>query len=208
MEKETRTFKGTVEVRKQDGAEGFVIEGTAVVYGNRSHDLGGFREEFRAGAFGDLADADVYATLEHDSRSAIGRTPDTLELKDGAKQLDYRITPPDVQDARDGIAKIEAGIVRGSSFTFSVMPDGADFYEDEDGTLVRVVTNARLYEVAPVVNPAYPQTDATVAKRSLDAWKEERGQEALEEATAIPPQKDRMRMARMAHADQSVSVLD
>lgn len=201
---ETRAFKSSVEVRSAGDDGQIVIEGVAVPYGDLSHDLGGFREMFEPGAFGDdVASEDVTASaIEHDSRTTIGRTPETLELLDSERELRYRITPPDLQDARDTAERIRSGILNGSSFTFSVLPDGQEFDERSDGTLIRRITRAKLYEVSPVTNPAYPTTDASVAQRSLNAWQEERGQKALEEVTATPPPVDRDRQARMAQALQ------
>lgn len=173
-DKETRYLPTKVELRERDG-EGDklpAIEGRAVVYGAWSHDLGGFRERFEPGAFGDLDGADVLASLNHDMRAQLlGRTPDTLTLRDGKDGLDYRITPPDTGAARDAVELIRSGIVPGSSFTFRVKAGGEKIAEDKDGNVTRTVTDAELFEVAPVASPAYPQTDTSVAQRSIEAFK-------------------------------------
>ena len=50
---------------------------------------------------------------------------------------------------------------------------GEDWYQDEDGVVVREISKiSRLLDVSPVTYPAYQEADSAV--RSLAAWKEAR----------------------------------
>lgn len=169
--REKRHILVVPELRTSD--DGKVIFGLAVPWNSLSVDLGGFREQFAPGAFGDLSDLDVVATFNHNYELIVGRTPSTLTLSEDGEGLRYEITPPDTTAARDLLANLASDLVRGSSFTFSILPDGDKWREDDDGTMIRTVTAAKLYEVAPVVNPAYPES--TAGRRSLEKWREEQG---------------------------------
>jgi phage head maturation protease len=60
--------------------------------------------------------------------------------------------------------------VRGASFTFTVDKGGEGFTTDENGRAIREIRAATLYELGPVVQPAYPATSVAVAMRSVQAW--------------------------------------
>ncbi|EME8472668.1 HK97 family phage prohead protease, partial [Morganella morganii] len=56
---------------------------------------------------------------------------------------------------------------------FSVAVNGDDWYQDDDGMVVREIHRiSRLYDVSPVTYPAYLAANSTV--RSMEAWKEAR----------------------------------
>jgi HK97 family phage prohead protease len=135
-----------------------------------SEDLGGFREIIRPGAFADsLAEADVRALFNHDPNVILGRNrAGTLRLSEDAKGLRIEIDPPDTQAARDLMVSIARGDVTQMSFGFSVPPGGQIWEKNSLGQVVRTLTTVRLYDVSPVVFPAYPET--AVAVRDLQAW--------------------------------------
>jgi len=62
--------------------------------------------------------------------------------------------------------------VKGSSFAFQVASGGESFSSDSAGPIRDVREAAGLYEMGPVVSPAYVQTSAMPAIRSLQAWQE------------------------------------
>lgn len=178
-EKERRVIdrqasKLTIESRA-DGKE--YIVGRAVVFGQLSQLLGWFKEQIDPRAFDECDMSDVVAKFNHDENFTLGRTPENLTIDVRADGLYYSI-PVDTADP-DHIKvrrKIERGDVRGSSFEFTVKPGGADWDTDpESGVEIRTVKKiARLYDVAPVVFPAYLQTDTSVAKRDFESVKEQR----------------------------------
>ena len=174
MDLERRAFvvDGLAIEQREDGKPR--ITGHAAVFNALSEDLGGFREQIMPGAFVEAIDKDdVRALFNHDPNFILGRNrAGTLALKEDARGLRIAIDPPDTQTIRDlVIAPIERGDVSQMSFGFSVRPGGQDWAKDDDGRVVRTLKKLRLFDVSPVVFPAYPQTD--VAVRSLTAWRAE-----------------------------------
>jgi len=192
MKKETRILEMPLEIREaSNDGETPEIRGTAVVYDAWSEDLGGFVERIAPGAFGDLSNRDLVAQAHHEGgMSTIGRTPKTLAVSDSRERLSYRISPPDTTATRDLLKQIDAGIVTGSSFIFRVKAGGETISEDDDGQITRTVTDAELFEVSPVISPAYPQTD--VARRSVERFREER------ESAAWADENEKMKRANDA----------
>jgi phage head maturation protease len=71
----------------------------------------------------------------------------------------------------DVLELIQRRDVRGSSFAFTVEPKNESFRTGEDGKAIRQIREVSgLYDVGPVLNPAYPATSASVAMRSYEAW--------------------------------------
>jgi HK97 family phage prohead protease len=159
-----------VETRSDGRA---AIVGYAAVYNRLSLDLGGFREEILPGAFDRILSKrgkDVVALFNHDSNIVLGRSSSgTLELSSDDKGLKYVVTPP--VSRADVLELIQRRDVRGSSFAFTVDPKNESFRTGEDGKAIRQIREVSgLYDVGPVLNPAYPSTSASVAMRSYEAW--------------------------------------
>lgn len=167
--------KDAVDVRKfdfeirassaADGAEGpVVLEGYAARFDQWSEDLGGFRERLKPGAFKNaLRVSDVRALYNHDTNQLpLGRTPKTLRLLEDPKGLWVEIDLPDTQAARDLKISIDRKDIREMSFGFTVADDG-DEWKEKDGMVSRTITSvAELYDVSPVVYPAYTSTKIAV----------------------------------------------
>lgn len=85
--------------------------------------------------------------------------------------LRYEIDMPDTSAGRDAMALAKRGDLFGSSFTFSVAPSGERWTEDDEGRKTRFLSEVRLYELGPVVSPAY--LDSTVGVRSMGEFVEE-----------------------------------
>ena len=171
MDIEHRTFAiEGLSVETRDGAPP-VIRGHAAVFNQLSEDLGGFREQIKPGAFADaIAGDDVRALFNHDPNFILGRNvAKTLSMKEDSRGLAIEIIPPDTQTIRDLVlAPIARGDVSQMSFGFSPRPGGQDWAKDDEGRTIRTLKAVRLFDVSPVVFPAYPQTD--VAMRDLRAW--------------------------------------
>ena len=182
MNKETRTFSNDIEVRVNDSGQE-VISGYAIVFGEPSRDLGGFIEYIDRRAM-DTADiTDVVALFNHDQNMILGRTPATLTLTTDERGVRYDIVPPDTTAARDLKVSIARGDVRGSSFGFTVNENG-DAWEkpkEKGQPWTRTITGfKKIWDVSPVVTPAYVQTDASIAKRTLGVLKDEEERKATE----------------------------
>lgn len=145
-----------------------MITGTAVVYDSASEDLGGFIEIIKPGTFtASLKTADVRALINHDLSYPLGRTKyGTLRLLDDDKALRVEIDPPSTTYVADLIENIRAKNLAGMSFGF--MATEQEWGRTADGTTLRTITKAEIFDVSVVSDPAYPET--SVALRSLQAW--------------------------------------
>ncbi len=137
------------------------IEGYAVVWNRYSSNLGGYVEQIDPGAFDDsLRSDDQIASYNHDYAAILGRrSTGTLELAKDNIGLRYSVTgdasDPDVARVA---AKVRAQSVVGSSFTFRSAPDGETWGWTDQGMPLVTVQRAAIFEVAPVVWPAYAAT--------------------------------------------------
>lgn len=182
IERRDYAFDGEDQLTIESRADGRpAIVGYAAVYNRLSLDLGGFREEILPGAFDRILSRqrgrqDVVALFNHDSNIVLGRTSSgTLELSSDDRGLRYVVTPP--VSRADVLELIQRRDVKGSSFAFTVDKSGESFRPGEDGKAVRQIREVSgLYDVGPVLVPAYPQTSAGVAMRSYQAWLAEQGQ--------------------------------
>lgn len=168
-----------IESRSQGGAsEQRWIVGYAAKFGVNSLELDGeFIERIHPDAFGIVAERrgrkkplETRALWNHDANFPLARYPGTLSMSVDDVGLRYEFPVPDTTYGRDLAANIEAGIVRGSSFSFQIAP-GGESWSIEEGRSIRTVTRIdTLIDVGPVTFPAYPDADAKVAKRSYDAF--------------------------------------
>ncbi len=168
-----------IESRSQDDAtEQRWIVGYAAKFGVNSLELDGeFIERIHPDAFGIVAERrgrkkplETRALWNHDANFPLARYPGTLSMSVDDVGLRYEFPVPDTTYGRDLAANIEAGIVRGSSFSFQIAP-GGEAWSVEEGRSIRTVTRIdTLIDVGPVTFPAYPDADAKVAKRSYDAF--------------------------------------
>lgn len=127
-------------------------------------------ERIRPGAFDNAVKnaADVRACFNHDANLILGRTASgTMSLAITSEGLTYRVTPPDSPHAQGVLASVERGDVSGSSFMF--IPTRTVWEELRTGDTqvwVRWIEDVELFEVGPVVFPAYASTTATSSARS------------------------------------------
>ncbi len=170
-----------VESRSEDdGNEREYVVGYAAKFGVLSLDLGDFVERLDPGAFGIVSERrgrkkplETRALWNHDPNYPLARYPGTLKLSVDEVGLRYEFPVPDTSYGRDLAANIQAGIVRGSSFSFTV-PSGGDSWAVEDGRSVRTIRRVdSLLDVSPTTFPAYPDTDVKVAQRSFDHFRQE-----------------------------------
>ncbi|MGB5689249.1 MAG: HK97 family phage prohead protease [Woeseiaceae bacterium] len=147
------------------------IVGHAAVFDSMSENLGGFREIIKPGAFAKAVEQDdVRALWNHNPDHVLGRNrAGTLSLREDDTGLAVDIDAPDTQVARDLMLSIERGDVSEMSFGFRVRAGGSSWDEDENGEIIRTLTDVSLFDVSPVTYPAYPETDAAV--RDMRQWK-------------------------------------
>jgi HK97 family phage prohead protease len=171
----------TVESRSEDdGSEREYVVGYAAKFGVLSLDLGDFVERLDPGAFGIVSERrgrrkplETRALWNHDPNYPLARYPGTLRMTVDEVGLRYEFPVPDTTYGRDIASNIRAGIVKGSSFSFTV-PSGGDSWAVEDGRSVRTIQRIdSLLDVGPVTFPAYPDADVKVAQRSFDHFRQE-----------------------------------
>lgn len=157
MELERRSFSGAT-------VEGRQLVGLAAPFGAETR-IGDFREVIAPGAFArTLSDSpDILALVDHDLGKVLGRTKSgTLELRETAEGLEYRVTLPDTSAANDLRALAKRGDLGGVSFGFRVKRDSWA------GDL-RTLHEVELHEISIVqAHPAYPTTTVSLRSRVGD----------------------------------------
>jgi HK97 family phage prohead protease len=152
------------------GKKKTVIRGYAALFASDSQDLGGFVERILPGAFDNVIKrgTDVVALYNHEPMFLLGReSSGTLRLAVDERGLRYEIDAP--ESRADVVEAIERGDVRGSSFAFKVKGAGEKWTRMADGRQLReIVDFDGLFDVGPVLRPAYPATETFVSKRALD----------------------------------------
>jgi HK97 family phage prohead protease len=192
--KEFRVLQFQPEIRA--GADGKkFIGGYAVKWRSLSNPIWGlWREQFERGAFTETLTAranDIFATWQHNTDLTLGRSPNTLTVREDDTGLFYEIDPPNW--AGPQVESIERGDVRGSSFTFISTVEEYDWDSDPD-YVIRTVKRAELFEVAPVTLAAYPTS--TTGIRSEDQVAEKIAQEKQARKQQISEYLERERALR------------
>lgn len=165
----TRTMDFTI-TRADEGGDGLTLEGYGAVFNTPTRIdswEGRFDEVIAPGAFKKTLSERghrVIMQFDHGQHPLIGSLPIGAidDLREDARGLFVRARLFDndfVKPVRDAI---EGGAIQGMSFRFSVV---ADQWSDDD-VPVRTVQEVRLFEVGPVVHPAYEAT--TVGVRAAE----------------------------------------
>lgn len=152
--------------------DGLTLEGYAAVFNTPTRIdswEGRFDEIIAPGAFkktlSERGDR-VVLQFDHGQHPLIGSLPIGAieELREDARGLFVRARLFD-NDAMLPIRQaIEAEAIKGMSFRFSVM---AEEWDDEGDVDVRTIREVRLYEIGPVVFPAYEGTTVGVRAREV-----------------------------------------
>ena len=181
--KAERDYPASIELREGDGESGPArLVGHAAVYNRWSQDLGGFKERILPGAFDkSIGVSEVRALFNHDANYIFGGTSvrdgeGSLTLSSDTTGLRIDCEPMDTPTIRDLVlAPIRLGLVNKMSFSFSVRGDelwdqpatagtGAVWRspKKDGGLYERDLLDLELFDVSPVVFPAYTQTDIGV----------------------------------------------
>lgn len=158
------------------------VEGMALVFDSLSQDLGGFREKISPSALdGVLERSDVLALLNHDRNQGIlavsihGEGNLTLEKTETG--LRYSFEAPNTPCGDRLVEELRNGNIKSSSFAFSVQKDSWE--KTENGYIRTIEQFGELFDVSPVNNPAYTQTEC--ALRSLEEYRSLNEKEETEE---------------------------
>lgn len=155
--------------------EGRTIKGYSAVFGSFYEMWDGYKETIAKGAFDGCDMSDVVALFNHESENLLARIKDnegTLKLSIDDKGLYFEFEALETTIGNDCLLNIKAGNIRGCSFAFTV---AEQLIEDfEDGTCLRTITKIdKLYDVGPVVNPAYEDTEIEACKRNIELRKKQ-----------------------------------
>lgn len=172
MEANKRHEQRFVEMRAVENDENkMIIEGYAIVYDQpATHEYGKrkFTETICRGALDQTDMKDVPLRYNHnDSWMVIARTRNnSLQLIKDDKGLKIRAELIDTQSNKDIYKSIEARLIDGMSFSFTVADQGDEWSYGEQ-EITRKVTNInRLYDVSVVDTPFYDTT--SVFARSFE----------------------------------------
>lgn len=166
--------RGKVALRA--AGDGRTIE-MFIPFESESVDMG-FREKIHPSAFtrsirtGRSSQRnDIFALWSHDSSKPLARQANgTLEFEERDDGLVAVATlNPEVRDHADALELVRSGLVRGTSFGFEAVRDEWEY--DEDGEATRSLLEVKLFEVSPVVFPAYQASDID-ARSALVAARE------------------------------------
>lgn len=165
---ERRFTKFPPEIRTQGEGGPSMIFGYAACYDKLSRKLGGFVEQVSRSAFITSKTEgwpDVVCRYNHKDDWLLGTThARTLRLATDETGLVYEVQPPNARS--DVLEYVARGDVRHSSFAFRVYPGGDEWGLSEFNYPMRTLLDVSLVDVAPVLDPAYP--DATSGARALN----------------------------------------
>jgi len=138
--------------------DGRRLSGVAMPY-NREAEMPFGRERFDAGAFGDVAAADVILNMQHQRVAPLARTGGGgLVLTDGPDALRFAADLPATREADDTLTLVRAGVLRGASVEFRAVAERMD-------AGVRVIEKAVLGALAIVDKPAYDAATIEARRR-------------------------------------------
>lgn len=108
---------------------------------------------------------DILGLYDHSAGNLLARTSNgSLRFNDTESGLEFDIDLPDTQLGRDTYEMCRSSLLSSCSFGFSAIREDWLYENNEE---VRVILEAKLYEVSIVAQPAYPQTN--VSARSLSS---------------------------------------
>ncbi len=169
---ERRFTRFPLELRADPGEDTAMgprhIWGYAACFDKLSRKLGGFVEQVNRNAFDESkldGWTDVVCRYNHKDDMLLGTIhAGTLRMNIDETGLMYDVKPPNARS--DVLEYVQRGDIRHSSFAFRVYPGGDEWGVSEYNYPMRTLHAVQLVDVAPVLDPAYP--DATAAARALD----------------------------------------
>jgi uncharacterized protein len=167
-------MKNKTEVRTLPAAEiriapvatdGFsrTVTGTAIVFGVRSVNLGGFEERVNPASVTKTlsGNPDIRLLNNHDSSQILARTTSgSLKLSTDNKGVNFTaVIDTRSSYANDLAISLERGDIGNCSFGFRC---NVDSWANENGVLVRTLESIDVSELSIVGNPAYLQSSSSI----------------------------------------------
>jgi HK97 family phage prohead protease len=176
-ERELRCQLSDVRIEQRDGeGGGRTVTGYAAKFDKWSEPIcGWFTEQIRAGAFDGCDTSDAIMCFNHNVDGILARTASgTLTLSVDEVGLRFSFEAPNTSLGNDMVELLRRGDIDKCSFSFVVGADEWVYADEKNGlkydqrTILKI---SKLYDVALVVYPAYPDTEASV--RHLEERKAE-----------------------------------
>ncbi len=202
-EREYRSMELRIQEREEGAEPSFFVEGYASTfkpYVLMTMDDIDYSERIEPHAFDDADMSDVVFRVDHEGPVYARTSAGSLEVWTDEHGLAQRADLGKTQRGRDLYADIAAGNYPQMSFAFSVAEDHYD-----KATHTRIIDRiAKVYDVSPVVFPANPTTELSVATRDyfngvIEAEKAERLEREQRE---IQKQKIRI-LLEVAHGSKN-----
>jgi HK97 family phage prohead protease len=182
---------GGIKLRANPDGGATMIIGTAIVYERESEPIYGmYVEVIKRDALKDADMTRVVARTGHDDNNLLGTTMGgTLRLRDSAEGLHYEVDIPDTTAGRDTQVYMERGDIQGSSFAF-ISDHTTEVWTEREGQLplLEIYNIKGLYDVSPVINPAY--RDSSSALRGFNAWEESKETEKTAAADKVVKERE------------------
>ncbi|MGX4764247.1 phage major capsid protein [Holzapfeliella sp. JNUCC 72] len=154
------------------------LSGYAIVFGQPSKDLGGFKEVIDKEALDGVDLSDVYLVNNHDLSQVLASTKGgTLKLETDEKGLHFEATLSKTTLASDTYENVKAGNLSSMSFSFITADDGDEFTKTDDGVIRTIKKVKSLFDVSLVAIPSYDDTNVQVNKRSYQEFLNSQKQE-------------------------------
>lgn len=174
MEKEIRNISTSLSQ-----SEDRTVTGYAAVFDSPSTDLG-FTEIIHRGAITEetIKNSDVLCRFNHDDNKILARSKygeGSLLLEIDERGLHYMFESPKTALGDELLEYLKRGDIDSSSFAFSVSKDkGSEEWRKENGVIYRHIYKIhKLYDVAPVFQPAYEDTQCSTRFEEIKATADE-----------------------------------
>jgi len=146
------------------------IVGYPIVYNKDSENMGFIERVAPGAAKKALKTSDIRGLKNHNPDLIFARTGKNLKLFEDEKGVRYEATPINTRNFREIAEEIDAGLLTGQSFSFTITAD--EWKDLKSDTPRRTITEfGEIFDVGPVTYPAYP--DTSVALRSLEMARSE-----------------------------------
>lgn len=180
MNKTDKEVRSLTDPEIRVDKESRMIQGYAVVFDSQSEDLG-FYETIHRGAITTetINRSDVFARFNHENNKILARCKNgtgSMALQVDEKGVLYRFAAPKTALGDELLEYLERGDITASSFAFTIDKNDkqAEKWSNRDGVLYRDIYHInRLYDVAPVFQPAYEATSCSKRYEDIKATAEE-----------------------------------
>ena len=170
------------------------VSGIGIVYNSKTEIYPGVFESIAPGAFSESLSnfRTVKSFINHNPTKILSttRSEPPLEILDGENFLEFNAPIPPTTYGNDLIINLKRGNIKGASFSFTISENGDVYKKLPDGSLHRTIIEAEIYEVGPVTNPAYEQTEIGLRNKGFFEKVIESFQEKISDDTELKNIRD------------------